>query len=101
MAKLQSLGLGAADELTATASVPLSVGFSRTGRGRRRRLRRGNWQPDSDYALAFLGRALITERSKELTDSGDRNTEATSGSSTIATVPPFISDAKRFGRDRR
>lgn len=43
-----------------------------------------------NYALACLGSAFITERSKELTDSEDPNTDATSGSSTIATAPRFI-----------
>jgi hypothetical protein len=56
-------------------------------------------QPDFNCALFCLGSAVITDRSKEFTDSGDRNTEATSGSNTTATVPPFIRDAKRFGRD--
>lgn len=57
--------------------------------------------PDLRRASTSLGSALITDRSSELTDSGDRKTEATSGSSTIATVPPFIRDAKRLGRDLR
>ena len=58
-------------------------------------------QPDFNCALVCLGSAVITDRSKEFTDSGDRNTEATSGSSTTATVPCFIRVAKRFGRDLR
>jgi hypothetical protein len=50
----------------------------------------GSCDPDLDYALVRLGSARITERSKELTDSEDRKTEATSGSSTIATTLPLI-----------
>jgi len=43
-----------------------------------------------NYALAPLGSALITDRSKELTDSEEPKTEATSGSRTIATALPSI-----------
>lgn len=40
----------------------------------------------------------MTDRSKLLTDLDERKTEATSGSSTTATVLPCMSGAKRFGR---
>ena len=40
----------------------------------------------------------MTDRSNELTDSDDLNTDATSGSRTTATVRPFIKAAKPFGR---
>ena len=52
-------------------------------------------------ALVRLGKAAITDRKREFTDSGDRKTEATSGSSTTATDPPFIMDANRLGRALR
>jgi hypothetical protein len=58
-------------------------------------------QPDFNCDLVCLGSAVITDRSKEFTDSGDRNTAATSGSNMIATVPSFMRDAKRFGQDLR
>jgi hypothetical protein len=40
----------------------------------------------------------MTERSSELTDSDDWNTDATSGSRTTATLRAFNRLAKRFGR---
>ena len=43
----------------------------------------------------------MTDRSSEFTDSEDWNTDATSGSSTTATVLPFIKGANRFGRALR
>jgi hypothetical protein len=49
--------------------------------------RRRHW---FDYLPAFLRGRFITDRSKELKDSRERNTEATPGPSTTETVPAFI-----------
>ncbi len=54
-------------------------------------------KPVGVYALAYFGSAVITDRSKEFTDSGDWNTEATSGSNTISTVGPSSGVQSRLG----
>jgi len=48
------------------------------------------YYPDFSCVLVCFGSAVITDRSKKFTDSGDWNTAATSESSTTATAPPFV-----------
>lgn len=72
------------------------------------------WQPyvrdKSQASVGYIARlergprleggiAEIIERSRVLTTSDDLNTAATSGSSTMATVPSDIFAANRFGFD--
>jgi hypothetical protein len=52
-----------------------------------------------DLDRGFEGKAEITERSRAFTSFEDRNTDATSGSSTTAMEPALTRPAKRFDRD--